>query len=220
MLTKEILNQIAPHAHADLVAALLDREPVLNEKYAINTPLRLAHFLAQTGHESGGFTTAVENLNYSVQALTATFGSRITAGQAAQYGRNDATGQKANQTEIANIVYGGTWGVKNLGNTQPGDGSEFIGRGLIQVTGRANYTAAAAVIGKTLGDTVSYFATPDGAVELAAWFWLAHKLNDPADDDDVETVTAAINPGMAGLDDRKAYLARAKAALGVAEAVA
>jgi putative chitinase len=215
MLTREIVTQIAPGAKADVVAALLQQEPVLNGKYAINTALRMAHFLAQTGHESAGFTAIVENLNYRVQALTATFGSRITPDQAARYGRNDATGQKANQTEIANIVYGGPWGAKNLGNTQPGDGSKFLGRGLIQVTGRSNYTAAAAVIGKSLDDTVTYFATPDGAVESAAWFWTAHKLNDLADDDNIQQITRVINGGTAGLDDRQAYLARARAALGV-----
>ncbi len=222
MLTQEILLQIAPGAKADVVAALLQLEPVLHDKYEINTPLRMAHFLAQTGHESAGFTATVENLNYRVQALTATFGSRITAAQAAQYGRNDATGQRANQVEIANIVYGGTWGAKNLGNTQPGDGSRFIGRGLIQVTGRSNYTAAATVIGKSLDDTVTYFATPDGAVESSAWFWTAKGLNDLADDDDIDQITGVINGGTSGLADRQAYLARAKAALGpgTAQAVA
>ena len=75
MLTQEILNQIAPHAKANVAAALLQMEPMLNQKYAINTLLRMAHFLAQTGHESAGFTTILENLNYRVQALTQTFGS-------------------------------------------------------------------------------------------------------------------------------------------------
>jgi putative chitinase len=213
MLTQEILNKIAPDAKPDLVAALLEQEPVLNAKYAIDTPLRMAHFLAQTGHESGGFRTIVENLNYRVQALTATFGSRITAAQAAQYGRNDATGQKANQTAIADIVYGGAWGAKNLGNTQPGDGARFIGRGLIQITGRSNYTAASKVVDKALDETVTYFATPDGAVESAAWFWTARNLNALADDDDIVRITRAINGGTNGMDDRRAYLARAKAAL-------
>lgn len=216
MLTQEILNQIAPRAKPEVAAALLPQEPVLNQKYAINTPLRMAHFLAQTGHESAGFTAIVENLNYRVQALTATFGSRITAEQAARHGRNDASGQKANQAEIANVVYGGAWGVKNLGNTQPGDGSAFIGRGLIQVTGRANYTAAAAVIGKPLDEAVAYFTTPDGAVESAAWFWSARKLNALADADDVERITRVINGGTFGLAERRELLARAKAALAAA----
>jgi putative chitinase len=213
MLTREILSRIAPRAKPEIVEALLRQEPVLNQKYAINTPLRMAHFLAQTGHESAGFTATVENLNYRVQALTAKFGSRITAAQAARHGRNDATGQKANQAEIANIAYGGAWGAKNLGNTEPGDGSAFIGRGLIQVTGRANYTAAAATIGKSLDEAVAYFATPDGAVESAAWFWTARNLNDLADDDDIERITRVINGSTSELAERRAYLARAKAAL-------
>jgi putative chitinase len=90
-----------------------------------------------------------------------------------------------------------------------------MGRGLIQVTGRSNYTAAATVIGKSLDDTVPYFGTPDGAVETAAWFWSARGLNALADDDDIERITRVINGGTNGLPDRRAYLARAKAALSV-----
>ena len=81
------------------------------------------------------------------------------------------------------------------------------------MTGRSNYTAAATVIGRLLDDTVTYFATPDGAVKSAAWFWTAHKLNALADDDNIEQITRVINGGTSGLDDRRAYLARAKAAL-------
>jgi putative chitinase len=220
ILTQEILKKIAPGARADVVAALLKQETALSEKYSIDTVLRMAHFLAQTAQESAGFTATQENLNYRVQALKATFGSRITAAQAARVGRNDATGQKANQAAIADIVYGGAWGAKNLGNTQSGDGSKFIGRGLIQITGRSNYIAAAKVIRKSLDDVIAYLETPDGAVESAAWFWNSHKLNDLADDKDIDQITKVITGGDIGLADRKNYLKRATAALPAGLAVA
>ncbi|MEN9928309.1 MAG: hypothetical protein RLZZ231_230, partial [Bacteroidota bacterium] len=110
------------------------------KKYAINTPKRIAHFLAQIHEETGGFVKLSENLNYSPAGLMKTFGTnQISPAQANQYGR--MVNRKANQEAIANIVYGGEWGKKNLGNTQVGDGWRFRGRGLIQITGRANYQA-------------------------------------------------------------------------------
>jgi putative chitinase len=137
------LQKLAPGGKPEILGAIAELAPVLAEKYGINTPLRMAHFLAQTAHESGEFKVVEENLNYKTTALTAMFGSRITAEQAGKVGRNDATGQKADQAAIANIIYGGAWGAKNLGNTEEGDGTKFKGRGVIQLTGRANYTAFA-----------------------------------------------------------------------------
>ena len=96
------------------------------ERYEINTPLRQAHFLAQIGHESNGLKSVTESLNYSVDGLLKTFSrSRISEADAKKYGRT-AT-QPANQEMIANTVYGGEWGLKNLGNSQPGDGFKFRG---------------------------------------------------------------------------------------------
>lgn len=214
MLTDAILKQIAPNARQDIVDALIAQEPVLIATYAINSARRLAHFLAQTAHESGGFRTIVENLNYSVQALTSLFGTaRISAGQAAQFGRNDAIHQPANQQAIANTIYGGTWGARNLGNTDAGDGWTFRGRGLIQVTGRSNYAAFAKSLSKTLDEAVNELETPAGAVISAGWFWDAHKLNPIADTDNITNVTHPINAGLAGLADRQRYLDAAKAAL-------
>lgn len=101
----------------------------LNERmlrYGINTPLRQAHFIAQVGHESNGFKSLRENLNYSVEGLLKTFSrSRISIEEANAYGRTSS--QPANQEMIANIVYGGEWGRKNLGNTQEGDGWKYRG---------------------------------------------------------------------------------------------
>lgn len=105
----------------------------------VTDPRQIAYVLATPMVETGGtFIPIVENLNYSVEALVAKFGNRITRAQAAQFGRSPA--HNANQEAIANCIYGGAWGAANLGNTQSGDGWAFRGRGLCQITGRRNYT--------------------------------------------------------------------------------
>jgi len=140
--------------------------------YSINTPLRMAHFLAQVGHESG-------ELRYSEEI----------AGGDAYEGRLD------------------------LGNTQPGDGPRFKGRGLIQLTGRSNYAAYSKARGvdyTTVEGAKLLAADPVTAVDVACWFWARHNLNAFADQDDIVTITRRINGGLNGLDSRKAKLARAK----------
>ena len=173
--------------------------------YEIITLHRVAQWLAQMGHESGDLRTTTENLNYRVSALTNMFGNRISTSDAARWGRNDQTGQRANQEQIANIIYGGEWGRRNLGNTQPGDGWKFRGRGLIQITGRHNYaTCSLALYGNTiLLDEPEILAEPDGAVRSACWFWNTRKLNVPADAQDTRTVTKIINGGVTSLPDRQ-----------------
>lgn len=185
-------------------------------EYQINTPLRVAQWIAQVGHESGDFRTVTENLNYRTTALTTLFGRRISVADANRLGRNDATGQKANQEGIANIIYGGDWGRRNLGNTQLGDGFKFRGRGLIQITGRSNYAACS----KSLyGDELvllnepGILAEPDGAIRSACWFWNHRKLNSLADREDLEGVTRLINGGTNGLDDRRSRYALARQVL-------
>lgn len=174
----------------------------------------MAHFLAQTAHESSEFKVVEENLNYKTTVLTAMFGSRITAEQAGKVGRNDATGQKADQAAIANIIYGGVWGAKNLGNTKEGDGAKFKGRGVIQLTGRANYTAFAKAKGISIDEATEYLKTPQGAVESAAWFWGSRGLNALADSDDITAVTKKVNGGTLGIEHRTKLLNRAKSVLG------
>ena len=176
--------------------------------FGITTPLRQAHFLAQTGHESAGFLKVEEGLNYSENALTAMFGKRITAEQARAYGRNAM--HPANQKMIASIIYANRNG---NGDVNSGDGYRYRGRGLIQITGKANYAALV----KQLGADV--VADPDlllgyrfAAMSAAAW-WKNHGLNELADSDDVSRITRIINGGTNGLDDRKSRLIKAKGIL-------
>lgn len=176
--------------------------------FQISTPLRQAHFLAQAGHESAGFLKVEEGLNYSENALTAMFGKRITAEQARAHGRNAM--HPANQKMIASIIYANRNG---NGEVNSGDGFRYRGRGLIQITGKANYAALV----KQLGADV--VANPDlllgyrfAAMSAAAW-WKNHGLNELADSDDVTRITRVINGGTNGLDDRKSRLIKAKGIL-------
>jgi putative chitinase len=176
--------------------------------FQITTPLRQAHFLAQTGHESAGFLKVEEGLNYSENALTAMFGKRITAEQARAYGRNAM--HAANQKMIASIIYANRNG---NGDVASGDGYRYRGRGLIQITGKANYAALV----KQLGADV--VANPDlllgyrfAAMSAAAW-WKNNGLNELADSDDVIRITRIINGGTNGLDDRKSRLSKSKGIL-------
>lgn len=184
-------------------------------EYRIDTPLRQAHFIAQVGHESNSFKSLRENLNYSVDGLLKTFSrSRISEADAKKYGRKD--GQPANQEVIANIVYGGDWGLKNLGNMQAGDGWKFRGAGLIQLTGRANFVKANKALNFDLVNRPERVAEDNLIAALASgWFWEENGLNILADKDDVLAMTKKINGGTNGLEDRKQRLAVAKKALGI-----
>lgn len=172
------------------------------KKYAINTPRRIAHFLAQLHEESGGFIRFIENLNYSPQGLIKTFGTnQISVAQANLYGRTAK--QKANQQAIANIVYGGNWGKINLGNTQVGDGWRFRGRGLIQLTGRANYQAYKDYSGHDVIANPDLASRPDIAIDIAGWFWsVRFKLNPIADTNNINSITKKINGGLTNLTER------------------
>ncbi len=180
-------------------------------KYGITTKKRVAHFVSQCGHESGDFRRLVENLNYSEQALNSVFGRYFgepPKRNAAEYARNPE--------KIANYVYMDEFRSAKgaLGNTEPGDGWRFCGRGLKQLTGRNNYTAFGKTVGMTAEDAAEYVATPKGAVESACWFWDANKLNKIADTDDVVLMTKRINGGNIGLEDRQKRYASAIKILG------
>jgi putative chitinase len=176
----------------DAVIAMI---PDTAAKFQINTPLRLAHFLAQCGHESGGFRVTSENLNYSAKGLNGIFRKYFpTEAAAAAYARNPQ--------KIANKVYANRM---DNGNEASGDGYKFRGRGYIQLTGRANYT----LFGKAIGEDIAN--NPDSvsgkhALLSAAWFWSKNGLNKLADggagDAVVTSITKRVNGGTIGLADR------------------
>lgn len=163
-------------------------------KYEINTPARVAAFLAECGHESADFTIVQENLNYSAKGLQATWPKRFaTLAEAALHERNPE--------KIANKVYANRLG---NGDEASGDGWRYRGRGAIQLTGKENYLAFGKFVGKSLDETVTYLETLPGAIESACWFWKRNNLNVLADAKDIDTATKRINGGTIGSLERRA----------------
>ena len=177
----------------------------LNEacaKYDINTPARKASFIGQCAHESNNFKVLEENLNYSAEGLMKTWPSRFPTKEVAdQYARQPA--------KIAGKVYNG-----RLGNTSEEEAAKFLGRGLIQLTGKENYERCGEAIGVDLISQPNLLAQPHYAAMSAAWFWNKKGLNALADAQDYDTMTKRINGGLIGLDDRKAKIAKAISVLG------
>jgi putative chitinase len=180
------------------------------KKYDIMTTNRIAGFMAQCAHESADFTALEENLNYSEKALNSVFGRYFGEG------KRDATEYARQPEKIANYVYQDEFrsAAGQMGNTQPGDGWKFRGRGIKQLTGRNNYTAFGKSVGMTADEAAEYVATKKGALESACWFWATNKVDRFADADDIVGMSKKINGGTIGLEDRKARYARAKAVLG------
>jgi putative chitinase len=171
-------------------------------KYDISTPARQACFMGQCAHESGNFKTLQENLNYSAEGLMKTWSSRFPTKEIAdQYARNPA--------KIAGKVYNG-----RLGNTSEEEASKFLGRGLIQLTGKENYANCGSGIGVDLLSDPTLLLDPRYAALSAGWFWNKKGLNSLADASDLETMTKRINGGLIGLEDRKAKIAKALSILG------
>jgi len=162
------------------------------ERFEINNPQRIAMFLAQIGHESGGLKHVKENLNYRSSQLLKVFPKYFRDRDPADYERKPE--------KIANLVYGGRMG---NGTEETGDGYKYRGRGLIQLTGHDNYNAFANGVGISIDEAVTYLETPEGAAMSAAWFWNSRKLNAVADAGDVVKATKLINGGTIGLEDRK-----------------
>ena len=199
---KELLpkNPYVSHWHDALSKLLPD--------YEINTPNRVAAFIAQCSHESNGFTALKENLNYRPATLRKLF---------SKYFPNDALAEeycaKPNKQEaIANRVYASRMG---NGDEASGDGYRYCGRGLIQLTGKQNYTSFADSLEMTPEDVPEYLATFEGAAQSACWFWESNNLNQWADKGDIVTLTKRINGGTIGLEDRIKHYEHALHVLGV-----
>jgi putative chitinase len=198
---KELLpkNPYVAHWHDALSKLLPD--------YEINTPKRIAAFIAQCSHESGGFTALKENLNYKPATLRKLF---------SKYFPNDALAAeycaKPNKQEaIANRVYASRMG---NGNEASGDGYKYCGRGLIQLTGKSNYIAFADSLEISPEEASEYLATFEGAAQSACWFWESNNLNQWADKGDILTLTKRINGGTIGLEDRIKHYEHALHVLG------
>lgn len=201
-ITREQLQQIIPNnPYIDQWCQALNQ---LLPDYGIDTPQRVAAFLAQCAHESGGFVFLKENLNYKAASLRKVFPKYFPTDElAAQY---------ANQPErIANRIYGNRMG---NGDEASGDGYRYCGRGLIQLTGHDNYQNFADSIGVTPEEASHYLETFEGAVQGACWFWENNNLNQYADSDDILTMTKRINGGTIGLEDRKKHYEHAKHVFG------
>jgi putative chitinase len=185
----------------------------LNEmlpKYGITTDKRIAGFISQCAHESADFKILQENLNYKEATLLKVFPRYFGPG------KENAAEYAGKPEKIANYVYmdknrskGGA-----LGNVKEGDGWLFSGKGLKQVTGRANTTAFGKTVGMTAEEAAAYLLTKKGALESALWFWGSRNLNEVADTGDVTRLTKIINGGDIGLVDRQQRYAKAMAALG------
>ena len=173
-------------------------EPITSamHKFDISTPLRQSAFICQISHESGRFKYVVENLNYSANALIAQWPNRFSPITAAKVARHPE--------QIANIVYAG-----RMGNTEPGDGWKYRGRGLIQVTGKTNYAACGGALGLDLVNRPELLEQPQYAALSAAWFWSVNGLNTLADAGDLRKITQRINGGQNGAADRAELYARA-----------
>lgn len=188
--TQEKLAQLLPgnpyidHWHEALCKILPD--------YDITTIPRVAAFMAQTAHESGGYKALKENLNYRAVTLRKVFPKYFPTDEIAA-----AYAQKPEM--IANRVYGGRMG---NGDEHSGDGYRYCGRGLIQLTGKDNYTRFAESIETPVEEIPEFLATFEGAIQSACWFWESNNLNQWADSGDMLTLTKRINGGTIGLEDR------------------
>jgi putative chitinase len=176
--------------------------------YEINTPERIAMFLAQCLHESNNLTALKENLNYKPATLRKLFSKYFPTDALAQEYASKPNKQEA----IANRIYANRMG---NGNEASGDGYEFCGRGAIQITGRDNYTWFASSLEITPQEAAEYMQTFEGAIQSACWFWETNNLNACADKGDILTATKKINGGTIGLAERTEHYHRALQVLGV-----
>ena len=186
-------------AHAE---ALLPGLEAAIKTADLDTPARLSAFLAQTGHESGGFKFLEENLNYKPETLCRVWPSHFNEENCHEF--------SGNPEAIANTAYAGRMG---NGDAETGDGWRYRGRGFLQLTGKENYEHASSDLGFDFVSEPDAVATPEGAALTAAWFWKKHNLNHYVDNNDFTQMTKIINGGTIGLEDRVARFNHAMSVL-------
>lgn len=206
-ITERDIAILAPSARSSYREAFANAQPVLDQFEISDSPLRMAHFMAQVLHECGGLTIQFENLNYSAERLPKVWPSRFQP-----TGPLDPGAYAHNPQRLANEVYGG-----RMGNTAPGDGFTYRGRGLLQLTGKDSYREATQILRRSFADAPDFVQAPDEVisadwcVKVAAAEWQQKDCNDKADADSITQVTKAINGGLIGLAERKEWLRRTKA---------
>jgi putative chitinase len=194
LVTFDQLNEFFEDTSENIVQNYVEPLNEVLEFYEINNKNRISMFLAQVGHESGGLSIIKENLNYSADRLKVIF---------PKYFRGvDVSGYAKNPRAIANRVYANRMG---NGDENSGDGFRYCGRGLIQLTGKSNYTAFAQDMNMSLEEATAWLDESEGAAWSAGWFWDSRELNQWADKGDILTVTKKINGGTIGLEDRKSH---------------
>jgi len=198
LVSREQLAQFFENTPANVIDQYV--EPLNNalQQFQINNPERIAMFMAQVGHESGGLTQIQENLNYRADRLPVVFPRYFRDVNPNAYARNPE--------KIANRVYANRMG---NGPESSGDGYRYRGRGLIQLTGHDNYARFANDMDMSIEEAVEYLSIPEGAAMSAAWFWSKNGLNEIADRGDVVAATKRINGGTIGLADRQAHYSEA-----------
>jgi len=174
-------------------------------KWDIDTIDRVAGFIAQTSHESAGYSVLTENLNYSAEALDKIFPKYFK-----RAGR-DAQDYHRQPEKIANVIYANRM---DNGDTDSGDGWRFRGGGILQLTGRHNYTQFGKAEDKTAEEATEFVRSPIGALASACWFWDTNNINKYCDNQDITGMTKRINGGTIGLEDRKKHYAHALEVLG------
>mgnify|MGYP001766125446 CR=1 FL=1 len=190
-ITLEKLNEALPDVAEEDVQKYYESFLLVCETFDINTPKRMAAFLAQVGHESQNFTRTTENLNYSAKRLKEVFPKYFRTVSTESYARNPE--------KIANRVYSNRMG---NGTEASGDGWKYRGRGLIQLTGKENYQNFAHDMEMTVDEAIEYIETPEGALMSAGWFWDKKNLNVLADQGKIKTISIRVNGGEHGLPDR------------------
>lgn len=207
IVTLADIANVAPNARSSYREAFQNGQSVLDRSGISDSPLRVAHFMAQVLHESSALTIQFENLNYSEKRLPQVWPTRFKP-----KGPLDPAEHAHNSQKLANVVYGG-----RMGNTGPNDGFTYRGRGLMQLTGKDSYVEATTCLRKHNPAAPDFVSVPDEVIsaqwclEIAASEWEEKGCNAFADQDDIRKVTRAINGGYIGLADRMEWLRRTKA---------
>lgn len=207
VLTIDQISRLAPNVRPGYRDGFAMGAEVLSRFGISDSSLRVAHFVAQLLHESGGLTREVENLNYSAKRLVQVWPWRFKP-----HGPLDPALYANNPRKLANEIYGG-----RMGNTRAGDGYTYRGRGLLQLTGKANYAGATRKLRRCVADCPDFTKEPDAVLApswclgVAAAEWASRGCNELADADDLEQITRRINGGTTGFPDRENCLRQAKA---------